>query len=107
MAEALHTVIEVETFLRSAARIMNEAERGEVVDHFAAHPQAGAVIPGTGGFRKARVALSGRGKRGGARVITYFRTERGVFLLLAYAKNDQANLTPDQAKALMTLVEDL
>ena len=104
MVGTLHTVIEVETFLRSAARIMDDAERAEVVDFFATNPQAGDVIPGTGGFRKARIALA---ERGSARVITYFQTERGVFLLLAYAKNDQGNLTSDQARALSKLIQDL
>lgn len=67
---------------------MTEAECATVVDFFAANPQAGDVIPGTSGLRKARVPLAGRGKRGGARVISYFVAARGVYLLLAYAKND-------------------
>ena len=107
MATALHTVIETDIYLRSAERIMTESERMSVVDVLAADPRAGDVIPGTGGLRKVRVPLAGRGKRGGARVITCFVTERGVYLLLAYAKNDQANPTPAQAQALARLVEAL
>lgn len=86
---------------------MTEAERATVVDFFAANPQAGDVIPGAGGLRKVRVPLTGRGKRGGARVISYFVDARGVYLLLAYAKSDQGNLTPDQTRALGRLVETL
>ncbi|KAB7782374.1 MULTISPECIES: type II toxin-antitoxin system RelE/ParE family toxin [Methylorubrum] len=107
MADSLHTVIETDIYLRSAERIMTESERMSVVDVLAADPWAGDVIPGTGGLRKVRVPLAGRGKRGGARVITCFVTERGVYLLLAYAKNDQANPTPAQAQALARLVETL
>jgi hypothetical protein len=107
MASALHTVIETEIYLRSAERVMSETERSAVVDFFAAHPQAGDVIPGTGGLRKVRVPLIGRGKRGGARVISFFVGPKGVYLLLAYAKNDQGNLTPDQARTLARLVETL
>jgi hypothetical protein len=66
MATRLHTVIETEAYLRTAARIMTDAERDAVVDFFAASPQAGDVIPGAGGLRKVRVPLVGRGKRGGA-----------------------------------------
>lgn len=107
MTEALHTVIETEVYLRTAEPLMTDAERAAVVDYFAANPQAGDVIPGAGGLRKARVPLAGRGKRGGARVISYFVSERGVYLLLAYAKNEQANVTPDQARILARLVETL
>lgn len=107
MPRPLHTVIETEIYLRSAERVMTDAERVAVVNFFANHPQAGDVIPGAGGLRKVRVPMAGRGKRGGARVISYFVAARGVYLLLAYAKNDQGNLTPDQSRALARLVETL
>lgn len=107
MAGALHTVIETEIYLRSAERLMTEAERVSVVDFLAANPLAGDVIPGTGGLRKVRVPLAGRGKRGGARLITCFVSGCGVYLLLAYAKGDQANPTPAQAQALARLVDML
>jgi hypothetical protein len=107
MARTLHTVIETEIYLRSAERLMTEAERAAIVDFLAADPFVGDVIPGTGGLRKVRVPLAGRGKRGGARVMTCFVGARGVYLLLAYAKNDQANPTPAQAQALARLVETL
>ncbi|CAA2102440.1 Toxin HigB-2 [Methylobacterium bullatum] len=105
MAGALHTVIETDVYLRSAERVMTEAERAAVVDYFAANPHAGNVIPGAGGLRKARIPLAGRGKRGGARVISYVVAARGVYLLLAYAKNNQSDLTPDQSRALARLIE--
>lgn len=63
------------------------------------------MIPGARGLRKLRRPASGRGKRGGARVIYYSVTyERKILLLYAYAKNVQGDLTPAQAKQLSQIV---
>ena len=57
-------------------------------------PDCSEVIPGTGGFRKVRVARAGMGKRGGARVIYILRGEAfPIFLITVYAKNEKENLT--------------
>ena len=69
------------------------------------NPQVGDVIPGSGGARKMRIQLTGRGKRGGGRVIYLDVFERGdLFLLFAYPKNMQENLTPEQMKLLKAMV---
>lgn len=107
MDTPLFTVVETEAYLRRAERLMTEEERFAVVDYVAANPQGGDVIPGSGGIRKMRVPLEGRGKRGGARVLTIYVADRAVYLLLAYAKNEQANPTPEQARMLKRLVETL
>jgi mRNA-degrading endonuclease RelE of RelBE toxin-antitoxin system len=70
------TVVETERFLKDAQPLMPESERGELVAFVAANPEAGKVIPETGGVRKLRWGLPGRGKRGGARVIYYYHSER-------------------------------
>jgi hypothetical protein len=103
----LCTVVETEVYLRSAERVMDREERDAVVDYLAANPLAGDLIPGAGGIRKVRVPLAGRGKRGGGRVLTVFVKGRAVYLLLAYAKNEQANPTPEQARLLRHMVETL
>jgi mRNA-degrading endonuclease RelE of RelBE toxin-antitoxin system len=72
-----------------------------------ANPEAGALIPGTGGLRKIRWQGSGRGKRGGIRAIYYWATPDDVVLmLLAYPKNDQDDLTAEQKKVLAGLVKE-
>jgi len=63
------------------------------------------VIPGSGGLRKLRWSLDGRGKRGGARLIYYWFTAQGSLLLLfIYPKNVQDDLTPDQIRQLRKVV---
>lgn len=70
-------------------------------------PSAGPLIPGASGLRKLRVALPGRGKRGGARVIYYHWVSAGrIYLLYAYAKNVQADLTKDQLKRLVAVMKE-
>jgi hypothetical protein len=65
---------------------------------------AGDEIPGTGGVRKLRFAASGRGQRGGARVIYYYLDETmPLYALLAYAKNMQDDMTPDEKRTVAAL----
>ena len=73
-----------------------------------ANPEAGDVIPETGGARKLRLALPGRGKSGGARVIyLYVRVRETIHLPLAYAKARQEDLTPEQRTLVRALVAAL
>ncbi|HYA81167.1 MAG TPA: type II toxin-antitoxin system RelE/ParE family toxin [Methylocystis sp.] len=87
---------------------MSEEERTAIVDLLAASPEVGDLIPGTGGLRKVRVPLAGRGKRGGARVIYYLYDQTlPIYLLLAYAKNERDNLSAEQKTVLRRLVENI
>ena len=99
------TVVETERFLRDAESLMPPAVRAELVLYLAANPDAGDVMPDTGGVRKLRWALPGRGRSGGARVIYYFQNE-GVplFLLAAYGKSEKANLTMAERNAMKRIV---
>lgn len=88
------SVIETPEFLVATRRIMDEEERGLLVDYLAFNPSAGDLVPGTGGVRKLRWALEGRGKRGGARVVHYYHSDAmPIFALTAYAKNERADIS--------------
>ena len=87
---------------------MTDLEREALVAFVGANPEAGEVIPETGGVRKIRWALEGKGKRGGARVIYYYHSERlPLFLLSAFAKNRKANLSKAERNAMKQLVPAL
>ena len=68
-------------------------------------PNRGDLIVGGGGLRKIRVARKGGGKSGGYRVIYYRNTPEVIFLLLAYPKNKQDNLSKAELKLLRELIE--
>jgi len=80
---------------------LTENDRLALEQYLLDNPQAGDVIPGLSGGRKLRFALKGRGKRRGVRVIYVDIVVREhIYLLLAYPKNVQTDMTPEQ-KALM------
>ena len=95
MARTIPTsVVETPEFLAATRKLMGDDERGLLVDYLAFNPTAGDLIPGTGGVRKLRWRLEGRGKRGGARVI-YFHHDAGMplFALTVFAKNERSDLS--------------
>ena len=70
-------------------------------------PEQGDLIRGSGGLRKVRWALPGSGKRGGLRIIYYWSAgDRAFYMLYAYAKNEQGDLTATQARTLGRLVRE-
>ncbi|MGO9024088.1 MAG: type II toxin-antitoxin system RelE/ParE family toxin [Beijerinckiaceae bacterium] len=100
------SVVETAAYLATADVLMTEDERAAVVDMVAQDPQAGDLMPGTGGLRKLRVPLPGRGKRGGGRLITFFHDAgMPVFLIALYAKNVQSDLDPQQRRAAKVLTD--
>ena len=104
----MQTVAETPTFARQADKLFSEDEKRAVIDFLAENPLAGDEIPGTGGVRKLRFGASGRGRRGGARVICYFLDETmPIYALLAYAKSARTDLSPDQKRAVSALVAAL
>jgi mRNA-degrading endonuclease RelE of RelBE toxin-antitoxin system len=96
------TVVETLEFMASAARIWSDAEREAFIDWIAANPDAGDVIPQTGGLRKVRWAAGGKGKRSGARVIYFVRNKRGdLVLVTAYTKGRVENIPAHLLRALV------
>lgn len=101
-------VVETPEFQTRIADLMSEEERLLLIDYLAFHPTAGDLVRGTGGLRKLRWALQGRGKRGGARIIYfYFSNEMPLFALTAYAKNEKSDLGVQDWKALAGLLKEL
>jgi hypothetical protein len=97
--------IEFGTFRSRVDEYMDDEEFRILQNFLLVEPLAGVVIPGTGGVRKLRWAGSGRGKRGGLRVIYYLAAGRSAFLLLfIYAKGEQKDMRPDQKRALQVLL---
>ncbi len=69
-------------------------------------PDAGDLIPGSGGLRKVRWKIEGKGKRGGVRIIYYWMTSNDqIWMLYAFKKATKSDLTPDQLKTLREIVE--
>lgn len=102
----MYTVIETPTFAADAENLWSEDERSDFCAWIAANPEAGAVIPGSGGCRKVRWSRAGTGKRGGVRVIYFTRLANGeIWLLLMYAKNVQENIPAHILKAVREELE--
>ena len=93
--------VETPTFEADREAHFTDETFADLQQLLADRPDAGSVIPGAQGLRKIRVAQPGRGKRGGARVIYYWRTAENQILLVAvFAKNVRVDLTPTQLRAL-------
>ncbi len=85
---------------------LGDDELRELQNMLIEDPEAGDVIQGTGGARKVRIPLEGRGKSGGGRVIYVDVVVREqIYLLMAYPKNVQTDLTSDQKKMVRKVVE--
>jgi len=103
----MQTVVETPTYLRAADAIFSDEEREAIVRTIAAYPEAGDLMPGTGGYRKLRFAHSGRGKRGGVRVVyLYGGEEMPIFLITVYAKSEKGNLSKAEQNALATMAKN-
>lgn len=89
---------------RQSAAAIAQAE--ELIGYLAANPTAGELIAGTGGIRKLRWRMEGRGKSGGARIIHFIRNEElPLFLLTAFAKNERADLSQAERNGFRRLTK--
>jgi hypothetical protein len=102
------TFTEHPAFTRRIMELLTDEEYGAFQVKLAANPEAGDVIPGLGGLRKIRLALPGRGKRGGARVLyLLFVGAETVFLLYVFTKGEFGDLPPDKRRVIRRLVEEI
>ena len=102
----LHTVIESPLFTKFWPDYWSMDEHGEFMAFIAGNPDAGDVIPGSGGCRKVRWGAGGKGKRGGLRVIYYWWLGGSQYWLFTlYGKDVQDDLSASQKKALKRLLD--
>lgn len=94
-------------FTRRVLDLLDDEDLARVQNRLLARPEAGKVIPKSGGLRKLRVAAKGHGRRGGARIIYYWVVARDRILRLdIYAKNEREDLSADELKQLRTMMRD-
>jgi hypothetical protein len=104
----MQTVLETWQFVKEASKLFTEEERQDLIDYLARNPLAGDEIVGSGGVRKIRHGLAGRGKSGGARVIYFFYTEEiPLYLITCYGKNTKSDLTRAEINAYAKLTESI
>jgi len=99
---------EAPAFTRHVSAYLADEEYRELQNRLAAVPELGAVIPGTGGFRKLRWAAPrrGKGRRGGLRIIYYyFLDSQQIWLMTLYGKDEAADLTSKERQALRNAIE--
>ena len=95
-------------YLKRVDKTLRPDEREAMELHVAKNPEIHPVVAGTGGVRKARWGRQGIGKRGGVRVIYFYRSTAGVvYFLDVYAKKEKADLTPADKQQLKQLVNRL
>jgi len=103
----MHTFAETPTFITDADKLWSEEERLEFFTWLSSNPEAGDVIPDSGGCRKVRWSRAGTGKRGGVRVIYFTRLPFGeIWLLLIYAKSMRDNIPGHLLKAVRKEIEN-
>ena len=101
------TVIETPLFQTQWPLYWTEDERGTFAAYIASNPNAGDVIPKSGGIRKIRWRRAGSGKSGGVRVIYFTQIADGTIVLLTlYAKAKIDNLTASKLKEIRRALED-
>jgi len=99
--------VETSVFSGLLQEILPDDDYRSLQTALALRPEQGALIQGSGGLRKLRWALRGKGKRGGLRIIYYWDVaEDVIYLLYLYPKNQQEDLRPDQLKLLRRTIEE-
>ena len=100
-------LVETPVFTATIQRHLDDEQYRRLQIALMLRPEQGPIIRGSGGLRKVRWARPGGGKRGGLRVIYYWApAEQAFYMLYAFTKTDQGDLTPAQTRALGRLVQE-
>ncbi|PIV72093.1 MAG: toxin [Rhodocyclales bacterium CG17_big_fil_post_rev_8_21_14_2_50_68_7] len=100
--------VELPAFSRHRAEYLSDEDFRRLQNDLLKNPAAGDVIQGTGGLRKLRQAdpRRGKGRRGGLRVIYFWwEARRQIWLFTLYDKDEMADLSPDERKALRDMLK--
>jgi len=100
--------LEAPAFTRYLPEYLDDEEYRALQRELARQPEAGDLIPGTGGFRKVRWAdkRRGKGRRGGLRVIYFhFAAEDQIWLMTIYGKDEAADLAPEEKRLLKAAID--
>lgn len=99
--------IETPFFTKALEHYLDDDKYAKLQLHLNEHPEAGPIVPGSGGVRKLRWAVAGRGKRGGLRVIYYLRSARGeIWMLTLYRKNVREDIPAHLLKQMKETIDD-
>ena len=99
--------IETPFFTKAISRYLEDDEYALLQNYLNEQPEAGVIVPGSGGVRKLRWGAEGRGKRGGLRVIYYLRSIRGeLWMLTIYGKNVRENVPAHILKQMKESIDD-
>ena len=102
----MNTIVETKAFTGSAVEFWTLDEYEDFKVFIVMNPDAGVIVPGSGGLRKIRWRNQGTGKRGGTRVIYYNRKKYETWLLAIYSKSDMENLTKAEIRSLRRVVDE-
>jgi mRNA-degrading endonuclease RelE of RelBE toxin-antitoxin system len=99
--------VETPIFTKLVTDLLPDDEYRKIQLALVLRPEAGKIIPSSGGLRKIRWKISGSGKRGGLRLIYFWDApDETIYMLLIYKKSKQEDLTPNQLKTLRRLIKE-
>jgi len=100
--------IEASAFTKHVYNYLSEDEYQGLQAYLLQYPEAGKVVPGSGGVRKIRWRITDKGKRGGVRVIYYFKMQDNeIWLLTIYSKNEVANIPAHILREIAKEIENV
>lgn len=100
------TFVETALFTKLVPRYLTDAEYAALQAALATNPDCGAIVKGSGGLRKVRWRTTGRGKRGGVRVVYFVRHREGViWMLTIFAKNVKESIPTHMLRRIAQEIE--